>query len=130
MCCFKLCVFVFLDNHDLVSFKLYELTVERSPEEEEEDQLEITLPSVDYRVDPNGNAFRKHSFLCKACDLMRKWMYLTFVFLYSAHTADEGRSILATFFIFIFSVFALVVVVIVILFAYNHYKENRRKRFY
>ncbi|KAI7813621.1 lectin, mannose-binding 2-like b [Triplophysa rosa] len=88
------------DNHDLISFKLYELTVERSPEEEEEDQLEITLPSVDYRVDPN------------------------------AQTADEGRSILATFFIFIFSVFALVVVVVVILFAYNHYKENRRKRFY
>lgn len=47
----------FLDNHDLISFKLYELTVERSPEEEEEeDQIEITLPSVDYRVDPNGNA--------------------------------------------------------------------------
>ncbi|KTG04685.1 hypothetical protein cypCar_00000565 [Cyprinus carpio] len=42
------------DNHDLISFKLYELTVERSPEEEEEQQ-EITLPSVDYRVDPNGN---------------------------------------------------------------------------
>uniref|UniRef100_A0A8C2F7G6 L-type lectin-like domain-containing protein n=1 Tax=Cyprinus carpio TaxID=7962 RepID=A0A8C2F7G6_CYPCA len=46
------------DNHDLISFKLYELTVERSPEEEEEQQ-EITLPSVDYRVDPNGNTVVK-----------------------------------------------------------------------
>lgn len=49
---------LFLDNHDLISFKLYELTVERSPEEEE-DQQEITLPSVDYRVDPNGNSKNK-----------------------------------------------------------------------
>uniref|UniRef100_A0A8C1N2U4 Lectin, mannose-binding 2-like b n=1 Tax=Cyprinus carpio TaxID=7962 RepID=A0A8C1N2U4_CYPCA len=85
------------DNHDLISFKLYELTVERSPEE---DQQEITLPSVDYRVDSN------------------------------VHVEDEGRSIITTLFLFIVSVVVLVVVVVVIIFLYNHYKENRRKRFY
>lgn len=63
--CFFFCLsfhVFYLDNHDLVSFKLYELTVERSPEEEEEQQ-EITLPSVDYRVDPNGNSVTKILFL-------------------------------------------------------------------
>ncbi|KAJ8005883.1 hypothetical protein DPEC_G00122530 [Dallia pectoralis] len=34
------------DNHDLVSMKLYQLTVDRSPEEEEEEEL--TIPSVDH----------------------------------------------------------------------------------
>ncbi|XP_026112560.1 VIP36-like protein [Carassius auratus] len=85
------------DNHDLISFKLYELTVERSPEE---DQQEIMLPSVDYRVDSN------------------------------VHVEDEGRSIITTLFLFIVSVIVLVVVVVVIIFLYSHYKENRRKRFY
>lgn len=85
ICCFML--WFFLDNHDLISFKLYELTVERTPEEED-DQLEITLPSVDYRVDPDGKAFRKHNFICKACDLKHRWVYLTFVcFL---HSSDGG----------------------------------------
>uniref|UniRef100_A0A673GY51 VIP36-like protein n=1 Tax=Sinocyclocheilus rhinocerous TaxID=307959 RepID=A0A673GY51_9TELE len=59
-----------------------------------------TLPSVDYRVDPN------------------------------VHVEDEGRSFITTLFLFIVSVVVLVVVVVVILFLYNHYKENRRKRFY
>lgn len=34
-----------LDNHDLISMKLYQLTVERAPEEEEEE--EVSIPSVD-----------------------------------------------------------------------------------
>ncbi|XP_034548100.1 VIP36-like protein [Notolabrus celidotus] len=33
------------DNHDIISMKLYQLTVERTPEEEEEE--EATIPSVD-----------------------------------------------------------------------------------
>nr|XP_046242140.1 VIP36-like protein [Scatophagus argus] len=33
------------DNHDIISMKLYQLTVERTPEEEEEE--EVTIPSVD-----------------------------------------------------------------------------------
>ncbi|XP_055055161.2 lectin, mannose-binding 2-like b [Misgurnus anguillicaudatus] len=87
------------DNHDVISLKLYELTVEYSPEEQD-DQMEITIPSVDYRVDPN------------------------------AGTVSEGRSIITTFFLFIVSVVALVVVVVVIIFLYSKYKENSRKRFY
>ncbi|TSR04290.1 VIP36-like protein [Bagarius yarrelli] len=39
------------DNHDLISLKLFELTVERTPEELENEQ-EITIPSVDYREIP------------------------------------------------------------------------------
>ncbi|XP_051529646.1 lectin, mannose-binding 2-like b [Myxocyprinus asiaticus] len=87
------------DNHDLISLKLYELTVEHSPEEEE-DQQEITLPSVDYRAD------------------------------FNVVVEDEGRSILTIFFLFIFSVVGLVVLVVAVLFVYSRYKENRRKRFY
>uniref|UniRef100_A0A3Q3NMX8 Lectin, mannose-binding 2-like b n=1 Tax=Labrus bergylta TaxID=56723 RepID=A0A3Q3NMX8_9LABR len=33
------------DNHDIISMKLYQLTVKRAPEEEEEE--EVTIPSVD-----------------------------------------------------------------------------------
>lgn len=38
---------VALDNHDIISMKLYQLTVERTPEEEEEEQEDVTLPRVD-----------------------------------------------------------------------------------
>ncbi|KAM9360902.1 VIP36-like protein [Symphorus nematophorus] len=34
------------DNHDIISMKLYQLTVQRTPEEEEEDE-EVPVPSVD-----------------------------------------------------------------------------------
>ncbi|KAM9744542.1 lectin, mannose-binding 2-like b [Menidia menidia] len=34
------------DNHDVISMKLYQLTVERTPEEEEEEE-EVTIPRVD-----------------------------------------------------------------------------------
>lgn len=37
-----------IDNHDIISLKLYQLTVIRSEkEEEEEEEEEITIPSVD-----------------------------------------------------------------------------------
>ncbi|KAK3539167.1 hypothetical protein QTP86_027614 [Hemibagrus guttatus] len=39
------------DNHDLISLKLFELTVERTPEELENEE-EVTIPSVDYREIP------------------------------------------------------------------------------
>lgn len=38
---------LFTDNHDVVSLKLYQLTVLRSETEEKEEEDEITLPSVD-----------------------------------------------------------------------------------
>lgn len=34
-----------LDNHDIISLKLYQLTVQRGAEEEEEE--EVTIPRVD-----------------------------------------------------------------------------------
>lgn len=36
----------FADNHDIISLKLYQLTVERTPEEEKRDR-EVFLPVVD-----------------------------------------------------------------------------------
>lgn len=36
----------FPDNHDIISLKLYQLTVERTPEEEKRDR-EVFLPVVD-----------------------------------------------------------------------------------
>lgn len=35
------------DNHDVISLKLYELTVIQSEKEEKEEEQEITIPSVD-----------------------------------------------------------------------------------
>lgn len=38
------------DNHDLISMKLYQLTVHRTPEEEkkkDEEEEELTVPRVD-----------------------------------------------------------------------------------
>lgn len=44
-------MFWFTDNHDVISLKLFELTVIRSDKggnkEEEEEEEEITIPSVD-----------------------------------------------------------------------------------
>ena len=39
----------FIDNHDIISLKLYQLTVLRSKKEEQEEaeEEEITIPSVD-----------------------------------------------------------------------------------
>ncbi|XP_078095410.1 lectin, mannose-binding 2-like a isoform X2 [Mustelus asterias] len=41
------------DNHDIISVKVYQLTVERTPEEEEED--EVLVPSVDNLSLPEDN---------------------------------------------------------------------------
>ncbi len=43
--CIRACVCV-SDNHDLISMKLYQLTVLRSKQEDEEQQ-EVLVPSVD-----------------------------------------------------------------------------------
>ncbi|XP_026882982.2 lectin, mannose-binding 2-like b [Electrophorus electricus] len=59
------------DNHDLISLKLFELTVERSPEEMENEQ-EVTIPSVDYREVP-----------VEVTDEGRSILTLLFLFLFS-----------------------------------------------
>ena len=49
-----LVVTVFPDNHDLISMKLYQLTVERTLEEEQEE--EVRVPSVDNMAQFKGAA--------------------------------------------------------------------------
>lgn len=48
----SLCFFP-LDNHDVISLKLFELTVERTPEEEKLHR-DVFLPSVDNMKLPEG----------------------------------------------------------------------------
>lgn len=60
---------ILIDNHDIISLKLYQLTVLRSKkEEEEEEEEEITIPSVDnielLRCKTHFNAALHDSFCC------------------------------------------------------------------
>ncbi|XP_011603148.2 lectin, mannose-binding 2-like a isoform X2 [Takifugu rubripes] len=88
------------DNHDIISLKLYELTVIRSEKEEEEEEEEITIPSVD-------------NF-----ELLR------------LVPAEEGMSTVAIFFTVLFSMLGCIFLIIIGLVGYNQWKESRRKRFY
>uniref|UniRef100_UPI003AAC5853 lectin, mannose-binding 2-like a isoform X3 n=1 Tax=Centroberyx gerrardi TaxID=166262 RepID=UPI003AAC5853 len=88
------------DNHDVISLKLYQLTVLRSQkEEEEEEEEEITIPSVDDLDLPVGEG-------------------------------EEGMSGIAVFFTVLFSLLGCFLLVVVGLVVYSHWSENRRKRFY
>lgn len=52
------------DNHDLISMKLYQLTVHRTPEEEkkaEEEEEELTVPRVDDMEQFQGKQHFCHS---------------------------------------------------------------------
>uniref|UniRef100_UPI0037E712A2 lectin, mannose-binding 2-like b n=1 Tax=Semicossyphus pulcher TaxID=241346 RepID=UPI0037E712A2 len=89
------------DNHDIISMKLYQLTVERTPEEEEEEgEEEVTIPSVD-----NMEQFR-------------------------VEVQEEGMSGVQFFFTLLFSILGVGVLAVVGLVLYGRWKENRRKRFY
>lgn len=89
------------DNHDLISMKLYQLTVERTPEEvEEEDKEEVTIPKVD-----NMEQFQ-------------------------VEVQEEEMSGVQFFITLLFSVLGLGVLAVVGLTVYSRWKENRRKRFY
>ncbi|XP_077441595.1 lectin, mannose-binding 2-like a isoform X2 [Vanacampus margaritifer] len=88
------------DNHDIISLKLYQLTVLRSKQEEEEEEEEITIPSVDNM------------------ELLR------------LGRSEEGMSGLAIFFTVLFSMLGCIFLVVVGLLLYGHWNENRRKRFY
>ncbi|XP_013859133.1 lectin, mannose-binding 2-like a isoform X2 [Austrofundulus limnaeus] len=89
------------DNHDIISLKLYQLTVLRSKkEEEEEEQEEITIPSVDNM------------------DLLRLGQ------------SDEGMSGLSIFFTVLFSMLGCVFLIIIGMVVYSQWNESRRKRFY
>ncbi|XP_059213474.1 lectin, mannose-binding 2-like a [Centropristis striata] len=89
------------DNHDIISLKLYQLTVLRSKKEEEEEaQEEITIPSVDN------------------IDLLRP------------SKVEEGMSGIAIFFTVLFSMLGCIFLTVIGLVVYSHWSESRRKRFY
>uniref|UniRef100_A0A3B3D0L5 Lectin, mannose-binding 2-like a n=2 Tax=Oryzias melastigma TaxID=30732 RepID=A0A3B3D0L5_ORYME len=89
------------DNHDIISLKLYQLTVIRSrKEEEDEEEEEITVPSVDN------------------LDLLRLGQN------------EEGMSGIAIFFTVLFSLLGCIFLLVIGLVVYSHWNENRRKRFY
>uniref|UniRef100_A0A668RWX4 L-type lectin-like domain-containing protein n=2 Tax=Oreochromis aureus TaxID=47969 RepID=A0A668RWX4_OREAU len=89
------------DNHDIISMKLYQLTVLRSKKEEEEEEEDvITIPSVDNM------------------ELIRLGQ------------SDEGMSGIAIFFTVLFSMVGCIFLIVIGLVVYSHWNENRRKRFY
>ncbi|XP_060916671.1 lectin, mannose-binding 2-like a isoform X1 [Labrus mixtus] len=88
------------DNHDIISLKLYQLTVLRSKQEEEEQEEEITIPSVD-------------NF-----ELLR------------VGQTEEGMSAVAIFFTVLFSILGCIFLIVIGLVVYSHWQESRRKRFY
>ncbi|XP_032373146.1 VIP36-like protein [Etheostoma spectabile] len=88
------------DNHDIISIKLYQLTVERTPEDGDQDEDEVTVPRVD-----NMEQFH-------------------------VEVEEEGMSGVQFFFTLVFSILGLGVLGVVGLVLYGRWKENRRKRFY
>ncbi|KAM9857804.1 lectin, mannose-binding 2-like b [Aulostomus maculatus] len=88
------------DNHDVISMKLYQLTVQRSPEEEEEEEEDIHIPRVD-----NMEPFR-------------------------VEIEEDKMSGVQFFFTLLFSILGLSVLAVIGLMFYGRWKENRRKRFY
>uniref|UniRef100_A0A1A8BJ36 Lectin, mannose-binding 2-like n=2 Tax=Nothobranchius kadleci TaxID=1051664 RepID=A0A1A8BJ36_NOTKA len=89
------------DNHDIISLKLYQLTVLRSKkEEEEEEQAEITIPSVDNM------------------DLLQLGQN------------EAGMSGLSIFFTVLFSMLGCIFLIVIGIVVYSQWNESRRKRFY
>ncbi|XP_035022234.1 VIP36-like protein isoform X1 [Hippoglossus stenolepis] len=90
------------DNHDLISMKLYQLTVERTPEEEKEveEEEEVIIPRVD--------------------DMEQ----------FQVVIQEEGMSGVQFFFTLLFSILGLGVLAVIGLVLYGRWREKRRKRFY
>uniref|UniRef100_A0A8C6PBK4 Lectin, mannose binding 2 like n=1 Tax=Nothobranchius furzeri TaxID=105023 RepID=A0A8C6PBK4_NOTFU len=89
------------DNHDIISLKLYQLTVLRSKkEEEEEEQAEMTIPSVDNM------------------DLLQLGQN------------EAGMSGLSIFFTVLFSMLGCIFLIVIGIVVYSQWNESRRKRFY
>ncbi|KAI4883733.1 hypothetical protein NFI96_020870, partial [Prochilodus magdalenae] len=98
------------DNHDLISMKLYQLTVLRS-KQEEEDEDEVTIPSVDNM------------------ELLRSKREFHTVLMMDYYEGEEMSSI-GIFFTVLFSMLGLFLLIVVGLVVYSHWNESRRKRFY
>uniref|UniRef100_A0A3B5QUQ1 Lectin, mannose-binding 2-like a n=1 Tax=Xiphophorus maculatus TaxID=8083 RepID=A0A3B5QUQ1_XIPMA len=89
------------DNHDIISLKLYQLTVLRSKKEEKEEEQDIiTIPSI-----------IQYSLSLSLCN-------------------EEGMSGLAIFFTVLFSMLGCIFLIVIGMVVYSHWNESRRKRFY
>ncbi|KAG7490879.1 VIP36 [Solea senegalensis] len=88
------------DNHDIISMKLYQLTVEKTPEEEAEEQESVLLPRVDD---------------------MEQFIVIV---------EEEGMSGVQLFVTLLFSVLGVGVLAVIGLMFYGRWTEKRRKRFY
>ncbi|KAJ8414094.1 hypothetical protein AAFF_G00066920 [Aldrovandia affinis] len=88
------------DNHDLISLKLYQLTVQRSRQEEEEAEEEIMIPSVDNME------------------------------LRSVEIEEEGMSGITLFFTVLFSLLGCFLLAVIAFVLYSRWTDKRRKRFY
>lgn len=123
-----------LDNHDIISLKLYQLTVQKRAEEEEEE--EVIIPRVD-----NINLFqgKNHPISIhlsdKAAVLMRKLFAVrkysqVRVLCAAVEVQDEGMSGVQFFFTLLVSILGVGVLAVVGAVVYGRWKQNRRKRFY
>lgn len=114
------------DNHDIISLKLYELTVIRSDKEEkeEEEEEEITIPSVD-----NIELLRRMTNTPFYAPISFNKYPLT-SFFPPVGSAEEGMSSIAMFFTLLFSMLGCIFLIIIGIVMYGQWKESRRKRFY
>lgn len=117
--------FCLTDNHDIVSLKLYELTVIRSEKEEKEEEEEITIPSVD-NMDLLRRKTNTHLYICLSINTY----LLTSFFFFPATPVEEGMSSVGIFFTVLFSMLGGIFLIIIGLVVYSQWKESRRKRFY
>ncbi|MBN3284152.1 LMA2L protein, partial [Polyodon spathula] len=103
------------DNHDLISLKLYQLTVERSEEEELLDK-EVFIPSVD-----NWELLRdKRSMRERERDRTQRGPVLD---------QPESMGAVSFFLLVLFSILGCIILVILGVIAYQKWSE-RDKRFY
>lgn len=112
------------DNHDIISLKLYQLTVLRSEKEEAEEEEVITLPSVD-----NMELLRGETGL-PACLPLRLRPSDCVLLSPPVGQTDEGMSAVGIFFTVLFSMLGCIFLIVIGTVVYSHWNESRRKRFY
>lgn len=118
---------LFKDNHDIISLKLYQLTVLRSQKEDEEED-EVTIPSVD-----NMDLIRSKTHSQSFCQPSLSFLHPSSFYFSSSlpvGETEEGMSGIAIFFTALFSMLGCIFLVVIGLVVYSHWNESRRKRFY
>lgn len=116
---------LFIDNHDIISLKLYQLTLLWNKKEDEE---EITIPSVDnmelLRCKTHTHASNLQQCCCSSLFCLYSFSLLSVV------QSQEGMSGIAIFFTVLFSMLGCIFLIVIGLVVYSHWNESRRKRFY